>query len=49
MRVPLNFINIAVIIADHLGDMILTTPLGQTLVQEGHTVCVVSLLKWEAV
>lgn len=43
MRVPLNFINIAVIRADHLADMILTTPLAQILSQECHTVCVVGL------
>ena len=40
MRIPLNFIDIAVILSNHLGDMILTTPLGRTLSQGGHKVCV---------
>ena len=49
MRIPLNFINIDMIQAYHLCDMILITPLGQTLGQKEHTVCVVGLLSWEAV
>lgn len=49
MRIPLNFINIGVVLSDHLGGMNPTTPLGRTPSQEGHKVCVVRLLLWESV
>ena len=40
MRISLNFINIPVILSAHFGEVTQRTPLGRTLSQEEHKVCV---------